>query len=225
MRWQQTVRSWLTAAALSAVCWAQSTTQPSSATKPADAPCAEAKPASAQGSGQNSQSNAQSRPCAASATPESAPKSAAEQFPFPGEPGQPEAPAAASPAPNAPVPSAASQHPFPGEPPAADSGAGSSSSSSSDDDNYNPNAPLPSTLKKQPSPFTKVQTPDQRVDEDLRVASFYMDNDNLPGAYLRAKDAVKTEPDYSETHYMLAQVLQKMKKKDEATAEYKAYLK
>lgn len=63
------------------------------------------------------------------------------------------------------------------------------------------------------------------MDEDLRVASFYMDNDNLAGAYLRAKDAVKTEPDYSETHFMLAQVLEKMKKKDEAIAEYNAYLK
>ncbi|GGA56025.1 hypothetical protein GCM10011507_04140 [Edaphobacter acidisoli] len=52
-----------------------------------------------------------------------------------------------------------------------------------------------------------------------------MDNDNLAGAYLRAKDAVKTEPDYSETHFVLAQVLTKMKKKDEAIAEYQAYLK
>ena len=78
---------------------------------------------------------------------------------------------------------------------------------------------------RKPPPVAKPQTPDQRVDEDLRVAGFYMDNENLAGAYLRAKDAVKTEPDYSETHFMLAQVLQKMKKKDEAIAEYKAYLK
>lgn len=71
----------------------------------------------------------------------------------------------------------------------------------------------------------KPQTADQRVDEDLRVAKFYMDDEDFPGAYLRAKDAVRVEPDYSETHFMLAQVLQKMKKKDEAIAEYKAYLK
>lgn len=70
-----------------------------------------------------------------------------------------------------------------------------------------------------------MQTPDERVDEDLRVAKFYLDDGNLTGAYLRAKDAVQVEPDYSETHFMLGQVAQKMKKKDEAVSEYKAYLK
>jgi len=79
-------------------------------------------------------------------------------------------------------------------------------------------------MRNPPKP-KKVQTPDERVDEDLRVAQFYLDSGSLPGAYLRAKDAVRVEPDYSETHYMLGQVLQKMKKKDEAIAEYKAYLK
>lgn len=63
------------------------------------------------------------------------------------------------------------------------------------------------------------------MDEDLRVAKFYLDDEDLAGAYLRAKDAVRVEPDYSETHFMLAQILQKMKKKDEAIAEYKLYLK
>ena len=70
-----------------------------------------------------------------------------------------------------------------------------------------------------------VQSDDERVDEDLKVAKFYMKDDNLPGAYLRAKDAVKTQPDYSATHLALAQIAQKMKKKDEAIAEYQAYLK
>jgi Tfp pilus assembly protein PilF len=71
----------------------------------------------------------------------------------------------------------------------------------------------------------KVQTDDERVDEDLRVAKFYMDDGDLPGAYLRAKDAVHVQPEYSETHYMLAEVAAKMKKKDEAVTEYEAYLK
>jgi len=52
-----------------------------------------------------------------------------------------------------------------------------------------------------------------------------MNDDNLPGAYLRAKDAVKIQPDYSLAHFTLGQVAQKMKKKDEAVAEFKAYLK
>jgi Tfp pilus assembly protein PilF len=71
----------------------------------------------------------------------------------------------------------------------------------------------------------RVQTDDERVDEDLRVAKFYMRDDNLPGAYLRAKDAVKVQPEYSETHFALAEIAQKMKKKEEAVAEYQTYLK
>ena len=70
-----------------------------------------------------------------------------------------------------------------------------------------------------------MQTDDERVDEDLTVAKFYMNDENFPGAYLRAKDAVKVQPDYSLAHFTLAQIAQKMKKKDEAIAEFTIYLK
>jgi Tfp pilus assembly protein PilF len=52
-----------------------------------------------------------------------------------------------------------------------------------------------------------------------------MNDENYQGAYLRAKDAVIVQPDYSLAHFTLAQVAQKMKKKDEAIAEYQLYLK
>jgi Tfp pilus assembly protein PilF len=52
-----------------------------------------------------------------------------------------------------------------------------------------------------------------------------MRDENYQGAYLRAKDAVKIQPEYSATHFALAQVAEKMKKKDEAIAEYQTYLK
>jgi len=212
MAWLRTICFLLAAAGLSAV----STAQSAPAAKPADAPCPAAKPASGQSSSQPA-----AKPCT--------PRSAADQFPFPGEANQPEAPAAnppdaKAPTPNVPHPSAASQHPFPGEPAAGADSSSSSSSSSSDDDGYDPNAPLPSTLRKPPK-IQKAQTPDQRVDEDLRVAKFYLDDGNLTGAYMRAKDAVTVEPGYSETHFMLGQVAQKMKKKNEAIAEYRQYLK
>ena len=88
-----------------------------------------------------------------------------------------------------------------------------------------PPGDLGNLTRRKPLPVRKPQTKDQRVDEDLRVAKFYMNDDNLPGAYLRAKDAVRVEPDYSETHFMLGQVAEKMKKNEEAIAEYEAYLK
>lgn len=71
----------------------------------------------------------------------------------------------------------------------------------------------------------KLQTPDERVDEDIRVAKFYLNLDNFKAAYMRSKDAVQTEPDYAETHYSLAIAAQKLKKLDEAKAEYNTYLK
>ena len=70
-----------------------------------------------------------------------------------------------------------------------------------------------------------LQTPDERVDEDINVAKFYYSRENYMAAYMRSKDAVKTEPNYAETHFYLARAAEKMKKLDEAKAEYQAYLK
>jgi hypothetical protein len=179
------------------------------------------------------QASTQDKPCTSSST--GTPPSAAEQFPFPSEPSHPIAPS--TPAPDAPQPSADKDHPFPeGAPPpipGSDSSSSSSSSSSSGGgDNYNPDdAASPDkgsagnpTRKKLPK-VEKVQTDDERVDEDLNVAKFYSGRGNFNGAYFRAKDAVKVQPDYSPGHFALAEVAQKLKKNDEAIAEYKAYLK
>ena len=158
------------------------------------------------------------KPCPAPSTP---PPSAAQQFPFPGEANPPTAPT-----PNAPKPSADADHPFPTESPdmpGASSSSSSSSSSSGSGSDYTPDANR-STRRKLPK-AEKLETPDQRVDEDLRVAKFYLDRENYLAAYMRSQDAVKTEPDYAPTHFSLAQAAQKMKKLDEAKAEYNAYLK
>jgi tetratricopeptide (TPR) repeat protein len=210
-----TFRTLLAVFAISATCGAQT----SPAQKPADAPC----PAASQTSGK-----AAAKPCTPPATDTKKP-SANEQFPFPGEPSKP-ATTPDAPASNAPRPSAASEHPFPTPP---DAGSSSSSSSSSDDAG-DPSAPIgpplhdegsegKSTRRKLPK-VKKVQTDDERVDEDLSVARFYVNDENLEGAYLRAKDAVKIQPDYSEAHFVLAEVAQKLNKKDEAIAEFKTYL-
>jgi tetratricopeptide (TPR) repeat protein len=156
--------------------------------------------------------------------------SAAEQFPFPGQT-KPAAPAPDSPTPATTPSDAAAQHPFPTQPtpklPGDDSS--SSSSSGSPDSDADPDMPKPgtegsSTHRKLPK-VKRVQTDDERVDEDLYVAKFYMRDDNLPGAYLRAKDAVSIQPDYSAAHFALGEIAQKMKKKDEAIAEFQIYLK
>ena len=63
------------------------------------------------------------------------------------------------------------------------------------------------------------------MDEDLSIAKFYGQSGNYMGAYLRAKDAVKTQPDYAEGHFALGEAAKRLKKKDEAVTEFQAYLK
>jgi tetratricopeptide (TPR) repeat protein len=161
--------------------------------------------------------------------------SVAEQFPFPGKPAKPPNPPD-SPAPKTAPSDAAAEHPFPAQPPPKlpgdDSSSSSSSSGTDDPDNSGDIGPPlkdegtegTSTRRRLPK-VQKVQSDDERVDEDLNVAKLYMNDENYPGAYLRAKDAVKTQPDYAATHFALALAAQKMKKKDEAVAEFQAYLK
>lgn len=60
--------------------------------------------------------------------------------------------------------------------------------------------------------------------EDLRVASFYQNDGNFMGAYLRAKDAVSIAADDPEAHLALAEAARKLGKLDEAQQNYKQCL-
>ena len=204
--------------------------QTSTPQKSTDQPC----PPSTQSSAKSSSD----KPC--TQPTDTKPPAAAEQFPFPGEPAKPAA--TPSDAPNAPAPSpsgksAADEHPFPNDAPpalpgsdASGSSSSSSSSSSADPDNPaatpadNPPDAKPTTRRKLPK-VEKVQTPEDRAAEDLTVAKFYENRGNLNAAYLRTKDAVKTQPDDPDTHFALAQIAQKMQKREEAIAEFNTYLK
>jgi hypothetical protein len=171
---------------------------------------------------------------------------AAKQFPFPGEP-----PATTTPStdPNAP---AAKQFPFPGEPatdtPTADprlkdagsSGSApppdSSSSSSSDPQggavgplaDYDDDPAAKSAAERKAArhklPPVPRQSPDERVAEDLQVASFYMDDKNYRGAYSRATDAVAIAADDPNTQFALAEAARRLGKLDEALTHYKKCL-
>jgi hypothetical protein len=220
-------RALLAASVLSVAAVAQTPPQ-----NPPAAPCPSTNQTPAQTSDQ------QTKPCPPPAP--AAKKSTAEQFPFPGEPAKPAKPANPpdSPSPATTPSAAATQHPFPTQPPPKLPGddSSSSSSSSSDDPNAAPaddttakgdpsNPPEGTSVHRKLPKVKRVQTDDERVDEDLSVAKFYLNDENYQGAYLRAKDAVSVQPDYSATHFALAEIAQKMKKKDEAIAEYQAYLK
>lgn len=180
------------------------------------------------------------KPCPPSTEQKKHP-SAADQFPFPGEPEKPSpnAPVPNAPAPSAPVaphPSAASEHPFPGDAssaPGADSNNSSSSSSSSSGDSADAPAPNgapmddkgdnPPARRKLPK-VQNLQSDEERATEDLRVAAFYEGSGNLNAAYMRTKDAVKYQPSDPDAHFALAHVAQKMNKREEAVAEFNMYL-
>jgi tetratricopeptide (TPR) repeat protein len=169
--------------------------------------------------------------------------SAAQKFPFPGSSSAPSLPSSSASAPDTPTahkPSAAEEHPFPGSaPPMPDSDAENSSSSSSNDgsssasDGAAPDPPTnpdksgtPGTLGRRRLPkVEKLQTDEDRVEEDLKVAKFYEGKGDLNAAYLRVRDAVKSLPTDSESHFELARIAQKLNKRDEAIAEYNSYLK
>jgi len=195
---------------------------------------------------------AHSAPCAKSVQNDK--KQAGDKFPFPGEapPAPPERAAPAAAAPPRTGTSADKKFPFPGDsggPAAPAPQAGSSSSSSSNDGEPNPadaagasDAPEKPALEDKGSegqqslpgrhilhrvnpPGTKLQSPDERVAEDVDVAHFYMDSGDFQAAYLRGLDAVKMQPDEPSAHFVLAEAAMKLNKRDEAIEHYRQCLK
>ena len=137
---------------------------------------------------------------------------------------------------------AAKEFPFPGDAGASSAPGTSSSSSSSGGDDASPadTSATPGLTDKgsegsatpgrhllhRVNPVgTKLQTIDEREQEDLDVAHFYIDSGDLQGAYLRDQDAVKVAPDDPDAHIALAELALKLNKQDVANAEYMACLK
>lgn len=162
--------------------------------------------------------------------------SVSEQFPFPGEP-KAEEPKDAKPDRPEPAPGAQpakDKFPFPAETAEPEAAKGESSSSSSGD--APPNVDDKPDLKDAGSsgstrarrrlrpPAQKILSDDERVEEDLSVAHFYQQSGNLNGAYMRAKDAVKIQPQTADAHLALGEIAQKMGKRGEAITEYTKYL-
>lgn len=176
--------------------------------------------------------------------PEEESRKAAEGKDTPQEP-KPEADAPSAQKPITPA-DAKKSFPFPGEdaPPANDpagssssSSSGSSSSSNGDkpsdesktaeDEDAGPATPTGVKLKDLGSrgEITKKQTPEQRFDEDLKVADFYRKDGNIQGAYSRYMDALDQFADDPDAHFGAAEMALKLGKKDEARQHFQAVLK
>lgn len=165
------------------------------------------------------------------------PGGTADKFPFPGgdldktpiapeDAPQPQAPSSSSSAPTQPDFST---------PPSSD-GMGSSSSSSSEDEPAPTTqsddapvraAPLPNygTKRSRVEEQTRKRNEEHRVEDDLKVAKFYLNDGNVNGAYLRYKDAIEHDPEESDAHLGMAEMAEKLNKLDEAREHYAEFLK
>jgi len=122
--------------------------------------------------------------------------------------------------------------PYPGDPEATGSSSSNSSGSSSSSSTNPDLTPAlddagsegTTTRRKLPK-VTRLQNDEDRAYEDLTVARFYRDKGDLNAAYLRSKDATTVQPQLPDAHFVLAEIAEKLKKRDEAVAEFTTYLK
>jgi len=71
--------------------------------------------------------------------------------------------------------------------------------------------------------FTRDQSPDGRVDDDLNTADLYMKNGNYRGGYLRYQDVLQFDPTNDTALYGLADALCKENQTSAAMAHFKSY--
>jgi hypothetical protein len=71
--------------------------------------------------------------------------------------------------------------------------------------------------------FTRDQSPDGRVDDDLNTADLYMKNGNYRGGYLRYQDALQYDPTNDTALYGLADALCQENQTGAAMAHFKSY--
>lgn len=71
--------------------------------------------------------------------------------------------------------------------------------------------------------YTRDQSPDGRVDDDLNTADLYMKNGNYRGGYLRYQDALQYDPTDDTALYGLADALCKENQTSAAMAHFKTY--
>ena len=73
--------------------------------------------------------------------------------------------------------------------------------------------------------FTRDQTQDGRIEDDLKVANLYMNNGNYRGALLRYQDAIQFDPQNDAALFGIATAMCKENLTAEAMAHFKSYAK
>ena len=138
-------------------------------------------------------------------------------------------------------PSAAQDNPFPEDVSReaaksaadADSGSGVSSSSSyggssADDTDVDRETDTTTRRHKLPKPSDNVEvgslSATARAKKDVEIGNYYLASDNAKGAYSRFADAAKMDPTNVDAIFGLAESAQRLRRTDEAIANYKLFL-
>ncbi len=170
-----------------------------------------------------------SQPNAPDAAPSnSAPGKQGESAPQ-GSNGKPSKPAQDNPFPEAQSKAAAKDNQGAG--PQSDPSAAADSSSASGYSSSDAHLPAPELGQQTPGKrqkldsFTRDQTQDGRVQNDLGAADLYMKNGNYRGAFLRYQDALQYDPQNDTALYGAADAMCKQNLTGEAMARFKSYTK
>ena len=173
------------------------------------------------------------------ASPAVASPATADVFAFPEDRSKHGADPDGLPSGNVPDPPASSEQPLPGSSSSSSSsgsgGASSSKEAQPDDDadvaptTADPHAPVKAAKLKDlgsrgDSTEARKKLEATRVEDDVRVGGFYLKDGNLPGAYLRYKDAVEHDPADPDAQFGLAETARRMNRADEAVAHYRECL-
>ncbi len=73
--------------------------------------------------------------------------------------------------------------------------------------------------------FTRDQTQDGRIQDDLQTADLYMKTGNYRGAFLRYQDALQYDPQNDTALYGIATAMCKQNLTSDAMAHFKSYAK
>ncbi len=116
----------------------------------------------------------------------------------------------------------------------ASSGGDRSSRSAEDDDvaptNADPKAPVKASALKDlgsrgDTSAARAKLEMTRAGDDVKVGTYYLQQGNAQGAYLRFKDAVTHAPDEPDARFGLGESASRLSKRDEAVLNYRMYLR
>lgn len=81
-----------------------------------------------------------------------------------------------------------------------------------------------SSRHEKPDSYTRDQTKDGRIQDDLNVADLYMKNGNFRGGYLRYEDALEVDPQNETALFGMAEAMCRQNMTNDALERFRSYI-